>query len=86
MNRKQRKTLESVFAIPTRANVKFSDIEKLLLSLEAQKVEGSGSRVAYIMPNLQRWEAYKPHPQKDARKYQVESLRDFLKGQGYGNE
>jgi hypothetical protein len=45
MNRKQRKILDSVFATPTSASVKFSDIEKLLVSLGAEKTEGDGSRI-----------------------------------------
>ncbi len=78
LNRKQTKLVESVFAVPTRANIKFADIEKLLMSLGATKIEGSGSRVGFVMPNGLKWEAHRPHPRKEAKKYQIESLRDFL--------
>jgi len=78
LNRKQTKLIESVFAVPTRANIKFSDVEKLLISLGATKNEGSGSRVGFVMPNGLKWEAHRPHSQKEAKKYQIESLRDFL--------
>ena len=83
MNRKQRKLLDSIFETPTRANINFSDIEKLLTALGAEKFERSGSRIAYVMPNGRKWEAHKPHPQKEARKYQVESVREFLQALGY---
>jgi len=50
------------------------------------KIEGSGSRVAFVMPGGEKWEQHRPHPQKEARKYQVESVREFLKRLGYTNE
>ncbi len=78
LNRKQLKLLESIFDKPTRANIKFADVEKLLVSLGAMKIEGRGSRVAFVMPNGIKWEAHRSHPQKEARKYQVDTLRDFL--------
>ena len=78
MNRKQLKTLDSIFAVPTRANIKFGDLEKLMSALEAELIEGRGSRIAFVMPSGLKWEAHRPHPQKEAKKYQIESLREFL--------
>lgn len=86
MNRKHQKILQAIFSVPTLASIKFSDIEKLLISLGAEKIEGSGSRVAYVMPDGEKWEQHRPHPSKEARKYQVESVREFLKRLGYANE
>ncbi|CAN5835556.1 type II toxin-antitoxin system HicA family toxin [soil metagenome] len=86
MNRKHQKTLQAIFSIPTSASINFSDIEKLLAALGAEKIEGSGSRVAFVMPGGEKWEHHRPHPQKEARKYQVESVREFLKRLGYTNE
>jgi hypothetical protein len=86
MNRKHQKTLQAIFSIPTSASINFSDIEKLLVALGAEKIEGSGSRVAFVMPGGEKWEHHRPHPQKEARKYQVESVREFLKRLGYTNE
>ncbi len=86
LNRKQTKLIELVFSVPTRANIKFADIEKLLLSIGAEKIEGRGSRVGFVMGNGLKWEAHKPHPQKEAKKYQVESLRAFLIKLEIGNE
>jgi HicA toxin of bacterial toxin-antitoxin, len=78
MNSKNRKTLDLVSFKPTLANIDFSALEKLLIASGAEKIEGSGSRVAFIMPNGSKWEAHRPHPNKEAKRYQVESLREFL--------
>jgi len=86
MNRKHQKTLRAIFSVPTLALISFTDIEKLLIALGAEKIEGSGSRVAFVMPGGEKWEHHRPHPQKKARKYQVESVREFLKRSGNINE
>ncbi len=78
--------MRAVFSVPTAASINFSDIEKLLVALGAEKIEGSGSRVAFVMPGGEKWEHHRPHPQKEARKYQVESVREFLKRLGYTDE
>jgi hypothetical protein len=78
MNRRHRKTIEAIFAVPTRSGIKFADIESLFLSLGAEIVEGRGSRVAFVMQSGIKWEAHRPHPNKEAKKYQVELLREFL--------
>ena len=78
--------MKAIFSVPTSASINFSDIEKLLVALGAEKIEGSGSRVAFVMPGGEKWEHHRPHPQKEARKYQVESVREFLKRLGYTNE
>jgi len=49
----------------------------LLVSLGAKTIEGNGSRVAYIINGL-KWEAHRPHPEKEAKRYQIESVRNFL--------
>ena len=78
--------MRAIFSVPTRASINFSDIEKLLIALGAEKVEGSGSRVAFVMANGEKWEHHRPHPNKEARKYQVESVREFLERLGYKDE
>lgn len=42
LNRKQKKIADATFAVPTRANIKFADIEKLVAALGGIIVEGSG--------------------------------------------
>ncbi|HQU93590.1 MAG TPA: type II toxin-antitoxin system HicA family toxin [Pyrinomonadaceae bacterium] len=86
MSRRHDKTLEAVYKVPTVASLKFSDIEKLLLLLGAEVIEGRGSRVSFLFPDNPKWEAHHLHPGKEAKKYQVESLRRFLESRGIGNE
>ena len=86
MNRKHQKTLNAIFSVPTLSSINFADIEKLLVALGAEKFEGRGSRVAFVMPSGEKWEHHRPHPSKEARKYQVESVREFLKRLDYTDE
>ncbi|HMT06417.1 MAG TPA: type II toxin-antitoxin system HicA family toxin [Pyrinomonadaceae bacterium] len=78
MNRKHRKIVDAVFTVPTLASIKFADLEKLLTSLGAEKMEGRGSRVAFVTASGNKWEAHRPHPGEEAKKYQIESVRDFV--------
>ena len=45
MNKKNRKTLELIFKRPTPSNLRWDDIEALLINLKAEISEGNGSRV-----------------------------------------
>jgi hypothetical protein len=81
MNSKHRKTLEAIFARPTTGALKFSAIESLLLSLGAELHESEGSRVKFTWSG-EAWHAHRPHPGKEAKKYQVEGVREFLERNG----
>jgi len=82
MNNKHRKTLEAIFTIPAVSNLKFSAIEALLVSgLGAKLVEGEGSRVKFLLFE-DAWHAHRPHPGKEAKKYQIEGVREFLERNG----
>lgn len=70
---------------PTVASLKFADIEKLMLSRGAKIIEGNGSRIAFEM-RKQKLFVHRPHPGKEARKYQVEAFREFLILVGVENE
>lgn len=85
VNRKQQKILASIFETPTKANIKFSDIEKLLVSLGAEMTEGDGSRLSFDL-NGQKLFMHRPHPAKEAKKYHVEAVREFLERAGIKNE
>lgn len=77
MKSKHKQTLQAIFATPTRASIAFSDIETLLIALGAEKAEREGSRVKYRLHG-EEWHAHRPHPGKEAKKYQVEQVREFL--------
>lgn len=82
MNRKHQKTLQAILSVPTSASINFSDIEKLLDALGAKVLEGRGSRVSFELDGEEIF-FHRPHPQKEAKKYQVEDVREFLKRLGY---
>jgi hypothetical protein len=77
MNNRYRRTLESIFRTPTRANLVFTDIEALVVHLGGQVQEREGSRVKLIL-GAQHWHCHRPHPGKEAKRYQVEEAREFL--------
>ena len=77
MNSKQQKTFDAIFARPTQGNIRFGDIEKLVLALGGTIEEGNGSRVKFAL-NGAEWHGHRPHPQKDAKRYQIETLREFF--------
>lgn len=74
---KHQNTLEAVFEEPTRGNIAWKDIEAMLAHYGAQLSEGRGSRVrAYL--NGVRAIFHRPHPRKEANKFTVERVREFL--------
>lgn len=81
VNSKHRKTLEALFAKPTTADLKFSAIEALVVALGGEVKEGEGSRVALRLGDAVK-HAHRPHPGKEARKYQIEEIRAWLAALG----
>ena len=77
MNKKHRATLEAVFADPVRASIAWRDIEALLAACGAEIGEGDGSRVRIALNGV-RAVFHRPHPQKEADKGAVKSVRRFL--------
>jgi hypothetical protein len=81
MNARHRRTLRAIFTRPTSGSVKFSDIEALILALGGEVREGAGSRVAMQINDSVK-HAHRPHPGKEAKKYQIEQIRAWLSEQG----
>lgn len=77
MNAKHRKTLLAIFAKPTLPSIVFAEIESLLLALGGHVHEREGSRVKITIKNEQ-WRCHRPHPGKEAKRYQVEEIRELL--------
>lgn len=77
MNSKHRKTLEAVFSDPVSGTIAWADIESLLVAAGAQVVEGRGSRVRFVKGE-EVATFHRPHPAKEAKRYQVRDARDFL--------
>jgi hypothetical protein len=66
-----------VFADPVPATVAWADIEALLMAVGCAMVEGSGSRVRFVKDGAVET-FHRPHPQKEAKRYQVRAARAFL--------
>ena len=78
MKAKYRRTLEAIFATPARAGIVFSDIEALVTAIGGDVREGEGSRVVFELKGSRRY-LHRPHPCKEAKKYQVEELREWFR-------
>ena len=81
VNAKHRKTLQAIFAHPTSATVVFSHIEALVVALGGAIKEREGSRIKITLHNAQ-WHCHRPHPGKEAKRYQVEEARELLERLG----
>lgn len=77
MNSKHRKTLRAVFDEPTPASIPWQDIESLLKALGCAVIEGRGSRVRFVMGHEVET-FHRPHPAKEAKRYQVRAARAYL--------
>ena len=81
MNSKHKKTLAAIFARPTSSSIVFTDIEALMISLGGSVLEREGSRVKIVLAGFD-WRCHRPHPGKEAKRYQVEEARDLLQRAG----
>jgi hypothetical protein len=81
VNARHRKTLTAVFARPTSASIVFADIEALVKALGGTVAEREGSRVRIELAGHQ-WRCHRPHPGKEAKRYQVEEARELFERAG----
>jgi HicA toxin of bacterial toxin-antitoxin, len=77
MNNKHRKTLDVVFKDPVSGTIEWVSIESLLQAAGANLIEGSCSRVRFEK-NGEVETFHRPHPAKEAKRYQVRAARAFL--------
>lgn len=77
MNTKQQKVLQAIFTRPTLNSIAWKDIENLMLALGGKVKEGKGSAAVFIL-NRKIFPFHRPHPQKEAKRYQIDDLRKFL--------
>ncbi len=78
MNVKHRRTLKALFTVPTRRNVRFSDIAALIVALGGEVREGAGSRVVFELDE-RRVYLHRPHSGREAKSYQAEEGCEFLR-------
>lgn len=66
-----------MFKTPISGAIEWAAIESLLIAAGCELIEGSGSRVRFVkdgeVETFQR-----PHPAKEAKRYQVRAARAFL--------
>lgn len=81
MNSTHRKTLERVFSNPVNGNIEWSRIEALLKAVGCRFVEGAGSSVTFEFGG-RKMTLHRPHPAKEALRYRVSAVREFLDRMG----
>jgi hypothetical protein len=81
MNAKQRRTLEAIFARPVPSDLRWSEIESLLVALGAERSEGRGSRVRFLLHGAEAV-FHRPHPSPNTDKGAVAAVRRFLESAG----
>ncbi len=77
MNSRHRRTLATVFADPVSGTIEWAAVEGLLLAAGACLIEGRGSRVRFEKDGEVET-FHRPHPAKEAKRYQVRAARAFL--------
>lgn len=77
MSTRHRRTLEAVFRDPVSATIVWADVERMLVHHGATITERSGSRI-FVMLDGHPAMFHRPHPQKEAREYQVREVRALL--------
>jgi hypothetical protein len=81
MTGKHRKTLRAIFHDPVKSGIVWDDIEALLMTLGAERFEGNGSRVRFLLNGIKAT-FHRPHPRKETDKGAVKSVRRFLEEGG----
>ena len=81
MGRRHRRTLEAVFRDPVSPAIAWADVEKMLVHYGAVIEEREGSAVFVVLNGVPAV-FHRPHPQKEARRYVIRQLRDFLTSTG----
>jgi len=77
MSRKHKKILNAIFEKPTRSDVVWKDIEKMIVFYGGDISEGSGSRVRIYLNGV-RAVFHRPHPKKETDKGALSSMKRFL--------
>lgn len=77
MNSRQRKTLEAILVDPVSGTIEWGRIESLLIALGCRVIEGPGSSVTFDWQG-RRATFHRPHPGKEALRYRVKAVREFL--------
>lgn len=77
MNSKHKATRDAIFTDPVAATIAWASIERLLIAAGCNVVEGEGSRVRFDRSGMVE-SFHRPHPAKEAKRYQVRAARAYL--------
>ncbi|MEZ2601058.1 type II toxin-antitoxin system HicA family toxin [Kluyvera intermedia] len=77
LNARHQKTLQLIFSLPTPASLEWRKIEALFIALGAKASEGNASRVRFEINQVVA-SFHRPHPDKEAKVYQVRDAMAFL--------
>lgn len=81
VNARHRRTLEAIFARPVPPDIRWTEIESLIVFLGAERSEGRGSRVRFLLNGAEAV-FHRPHPKPDTNKGAVASVCEFLRMAG----
>jgi len=81
VNSTHRKTLDRVFNDPVNGNIEWLRIESLLKAAGCKVVEGAGSSVTFEFDG-RKMTLHRPHPGKEALRYRVLAVREFIEKTG----
>ena len=81
LSKKHQRTLAAIFSTQTPATLQWRRIETLFIALGATKDEKSGSSVTFVL-NEKTVTLHRPHPRKEANRYQIRRCRNFLEKAG----
>lgn len=71
----------AIFAKPAPNTIEWARIESLFVAAGAKVIEGNGSRVRFELNGVVAT-FHRPHPDKEAKAYQVRDARAFLEQAG----
>jgi hypothetical protein len=77
MNSKQRQTLQAIFTVPIRSDIKWESIKTLFKALDATVAQGRGSRVRVYLNGVKAV-FHEPHPEKEIGRGAVKAVKEFL--------
>ena len=81
LNKQHQRTLNAIFSTPVPSALEWRRIESLFSALGAKTVERGGARVLFEL-NEVGVVFHRPHPQKEAKQYQVRRAQRFLQEAG----
>ena len=81
VNSTHQKTLQRVLTDPVNGNLEWARVESMLKAAGCRMIEGAGSVVTFESSG-RKLTLHRPHPGKEALRYRVLAVREFLEKVG----